>query len=317
MPKALKTARPITKARSLATERIDPRYAALDLWPTGDILTAMWEGQLAAVAAVQSALPALALAVDEAAARLGATGRLVYVGAGTSGRLGAQDGTELTPTFHWPPDRVIFLLAGGPASLTRSAEGAEDDHADAIRQVKAARLGPFDVVIGLAASGTTPFTLAAVKQARKQGALTIGVANNAGAPLLKAATHAILVDTGPEVIAGSTRMKAGTAQKVVLNLVSSAVMVRLGRVHGGIMVDMQATNDKLARRAIAIVAHIAGCSSATAARALRSADGAIKPAILLASGFESTAAAAVRRLAKASGNLRRAMAMPSARRPPR
>jgi N-acetylmuramic acid 6-phosphate etherase len=309
MPKALPS--------PLATERIDLRFAALDLWPTGDALAAMWEGQLSAVAAVQSALPALAQAVDASAARLGASGRLVYVGAGTSGRLGAQDGTELTPTFHWPADRVIFLLAGGPASLTRSAEGAEDNSVDAVRQVKDARIGRSDVVIGLAASGTTPFTVAAVKQARKQGALTIGIANNAGAPLLKAASHAILVETGAEVIAGSTRMKAGTAQKVVLNLFSSAVMVRLGRVHGGIMVDMQATNDKLARRAVAIVSHIASCSSAIAARALRSTDGAIKPAILLASGVETTAAAAARRLAKADGNLRRALATSSTRRAPR
>jgi N-acetylmuramic acid 6-phosphate etherase len=311
MAKAPSTALP------LATERIDPRFSDLDLWPTGDVLAAMWEGQLAAVAAVQYALPALTRAIDAAASRLGSSGRLVYIGAGTSGRLGAQDGTELTPTFHWPADRVIFILAGGISSLTRSAEGAEDDSADAISRVDAACIGAADVVISLAASGTTPFTLAALKQSRKRGALTIGIANNAGAPLLKAAAHAILVETGPEVIAGSTRMKAGTAQKVVLNLFSSALMVRLGRVHGGIMVDMQATNDKLARRAVAIVSHISNCSAAAAARALASADGTIKPAILLASGVVTKANAAQRRLAKAKGNLRRAMAKTSARQPPR
>jgi N-acetylmuramic acid 6-phosphate etherase len=291
----------------MATERIDPRYVGLDTWPIADALAAMLDGQLAAVSAVQSALPVLAAAVTSAADRLGATGRLIYVGAGTSGRLGVQDGSELAPTFNWPLSRTAFVLAGGLAALTRSAEGAEDDVSDGRHQIAALRVGPSDVVIGTAASGTTPFTIAAIVAARRAGALTLAIASNPATPLLKAAEHPILIATGAEVIAGSTRMKAGTAHKVALNLISSGIMVRLGRVFDGVMVDMQTTNAKLERRAVAIVAHIAACTVPKAQRALIKADGDLKRAILIALGLAPVKAEA--RLKRSRGVLRRALAL--------
>ena len=288
------------------TEAVDPRYAELDAWPTGDVLAAMFEGQLAAVEAVQAALPALARAVDHAAQALRESGRLVYVGAGTSGRIGVQDGAELVPTFNWPSERLLFLIAGGETALMRSIEGAEDDEADAVRAIAGARIGPHDVVIGIAASGTTPYTVAAFRAAREAGAVTIGVANNAGSPLLATAAHQILVETGSEMIAGSTRMKAGTAQKVVLNLLSTALMVKLGRVYRGMMVQMRATNAKLRRRAAAIVRAVSGCPDDAAADYVEAAKGDVKLAILLAHGLPIAKAAQL--LDEHHGNLRAVIA---------
>lgn len=260
---------------------------------------------MSAVAAVRPALPAIAKAVDAAAARLGDSGRLVYVGAGTSGRLGVQDGSELPPTFSWPVERVVFQMAGGPGALLRSVEGAEDDAGAGAAEIDAQGVGATDVVIGIAASGGTPYTIAAIRRARERGAVTVGIASNPGAELLRAAEHAILTETGPEVIAGSTRMKAGTAHKVVLNLLSSGIMVRLGRVYGGIMVDMKPSNVKLRKRALAIVAHIAACDEATASAALEASGGDIKSAVLVAKGADPKSAKA--RLAAARGRLRQAL----------
>ena len=290
---------------SLATERVSPRYLDIDAWPTVDALDAMLEGQLAAVSAVRPALPALAAAIDAAAARIGASGRLVYAGAGTSGRIAVQDGTELPPTFNWPRERLVFAMAGGFDALTRSVEGAEDDTAAAALQMADAGVGAADVVLGIAASGTTPFTIAAVKTARERGALTVGIASNAGTPLLVTAEHPILIATGSEVIAGSTRMKAGTAQKIVLNLFSTGLMIKLGRVYRGRMVDMAARNIKLDNRAVLIVADLAGCDAARAQTALVSAAGNLKLAILVASGIELPRAHTL--LAQCDGNLRAAM----------
>lgn len=290
---------------SMATEDFSPRYADLDAWPTAAIMAAMLEGQFAAVAAVQAALPAIAAAVDGAAQMLAAGGKLVYVGAGTSGRIGVQDGAELPPTFDWPRERIAFLMAGGEAAFTRSIEGAEDD-ADGARAQARALVKAGDVVIGLAASGTTPFTIAAVEAARDLGALTIAVANNPDAPLLAAARHPILVATGGEVLAGSTRMKAGTAQKIVLNLISTGVMIRLGRVYRGLMVDMRASNAKLIRRAARMVQQLTGCDAALAEAAVAAAKGEVKTAVLIARGLAPDAARAA--LARAGGNLRAALA---------
>ena len=228
-------------------------------------MEAMWEGQLAAVAAIGRALPAITAATDAASQALGDRGRLIYVGAGTSGRVAVQDGAELTPTFAWPNERLRFIIAGGESAFVTSVEGAEDDVADAIKHINAARLSPRDVVIAVSASGTTPFTVAALQQAGSFQAVTIGVANNPGTALLTSAKYPVLVETGRELIAGSTRMKAGTAQKVVLNLISTGIMLRLGRVYRGMMVNMQMTNAKLKRRAEAMVARIASCSEAQAA----------------------------------------------------
>jgi N-acetylmuramic acid 6-phosphate etherase len=290
----------------MATEEVDPRFADLDAWPLASAMEAMWEGQLAAIAAIGHALPAITAATEAAKRALGDHGRIVYVGAGTSGRVAVQDGAELTPTFAWPNERVHFIVAGGDSAFVASMEGAEDDVEDAVRQINAARLTPHDVVIAVAASGTTPFTVAALQAAGSSGAVTIGVSNNPGTALLASAGFPILIETGPELIAGSTRMKAGTAQKIVLNLISSGIMLRLGRVYRGLMVNMQPTNAKLKRRAEAMVVQIAHCDSQQAARALDEAEGDIKTAVLLALGIDKAGAETM--LRQCDGNLRRVFA---------
>jgi N-acetylmuramic acid 6-phosphate etherase len=289
----------------MLTERVSPRYVDLDSWPIKDMLAAMYEGQLAAVAAVRPVLSDIAAAVEDAASALGQSGRLVYVGAGTSGRIAVQDGTELTPTFDWPSERLLFLMAGGFGALVHSVEGAEDSEAQGIRAIAEANIGANDVTIGVAASGTTPYTIGALRAARKAGAVTIAIASNPGAPLFEVAQHPILVKTGAEAIAGSTRMKAGTAQKIVLNLFSTALMVKLGRVYRGLMVHMRATNAKLRHRAEAIVREIAGCSEAEAALLVERADGDVKLAVLLGLGADAENASAA--LARHGGNLRLAI----------
>jgi N-acetylmuramic acid 6-phosphate etherase len=290
----------------MATEDVDPRFADLDAWSLASAIEAMWEGQLAAAAAVGRALPAITAATNAANEALGDHGRLIYVGAGTSGRVAVQDGAELTPTFAWPQERLRFIIAGGESAFVTSVEGAEDDVDDAVKQVDAARPCPQDVVIAVSASGTTPFTVVALQQAGAYGAVTIGVANNPGTALLTAAKFPVLVETGRELIAGSTRMKAGTAQKVVLNLISTGIMLRLGRVYRGMMVNMLTTNAKLKRRAEVMVAQIAGCGQAQAACALEQTGGDIKMAALMVLGYDK--AQAERILASHRGNLRRALA---------
>lgn len=288
-----------------ATEATSPRFAAIDAWASPDILDALLEGQMAAVAAVRPALPYLAAAAEAAAGRLRDGGRLVYAGAGTSGRIGVQDGAELTPTFNWPRDRLVLLMAGGESALTQAVEDAEDQDDRAQQAVAAAGLGPPDVMLGLAASGGTPYTLACLRAARTAGALTIGIANSPGAPLLAAAHHAILIETGPEPIAGSTRMKAGTAQKVALNLFSTLLMVRLGRVYRGQMVDMVASNSKLRARAVRMLQGLTGCSPDAAAAALSQAGGTVKTAVLILRGLSREGADVL--LARHHGQLRQAL----------
>jgi N-acetylmuramic acid 6-phosphate etherase len=289
----------------MATEHISPRYVDLDSWSTVEIIEAMYEGQLAAAAAVRGALRAIAAAVDEAVPALQRGGRLVYAGAGTSGRLGVQDGSELLPTYDWPADRLVFVMAGGLGALVQSVEGAEDDEAEGVRAVAKNKIGANDVVIGIAASGTTPFTVGVLRAARAAGAVTIALANNPDAPLSSVARHAIMVETGSEAIAGSTRMKAGTAQKIVLNLLSTTIMVKLGRVYRGMMVHMRASNVKLRRRAAGIVARVVGCSEADAARLVKRSEGDVKIAILLGLGVSEAKAAEL--LGRHGGNLRLAI----------
>ncbi len=290
----------------MPTEQINPRYAELDSWSTAEILVAMYDGQLAAATAVRGALSAIGAAVDEAVPALQRGGRIVYAGAGTSGRIGVQDGSELTPTYDWPSERLVFAMAGGPAALTQSVEGAEDNEAAGAAAMTEARIGRDDIVIGIAASGTTPFTIGALRAAGSAGAVTIAVANNPGAPLFEVARHRILVDTGSEVVAGSTRMNAGTAQKIVLNLISTALMVKLGRVYRGLMVDMRARNAKLRRRATAIVCRLAGCTEADAVRHLDQAEGDLKTAVLIGLRGLSRGEAA-QLLQRHGGNLRAAI----------
>lgn len=287
------------------TESLAPRYRDLDLWPTELAVEAMLEGQMAAIAAIQPQTAAIAAAADAAAARLGEHGRLIFAGAGTSGRLAVQDGTELTPTFGWPPERLAFLMAGGLDALTQAQEGAEDESDAGRAAIDAAQVTTADVVVGVAASGRTPYTLAAIERARGAGALTVGIANNAGTPLLTAAEHPICVGTGSEVIAGSTRMKAGTAQKAVLNLLSTAIMVRLGLVYDGRMVAMRISNAKLLHRGREMVRDIAGVDDDAAARALAAADNDIRVGIVMARGLARDAACAL--LAAHRGNLRPVM----------
>jgi N-acetylmuramic acid 6-phosphate etherase len=289
----------------MRTEHMSPRYVELDSWSAAEMIAAMYEGQLAAAAAVRGALSAITAAVEDAAPALQRGGRIVYVGAGTSGRIGVQDGSELPPTYDWPADRVVFAMAGGFEALVRSAEQAEDNEAAGGQAMANSKIGTNDVVIGIAASGTTPFTIGALRAASAAGAVTIAVANNPGAPLFEVARHRILADTGSEVIAGSTRMKAGTAQKIVLNLFSTAVMVKMGRIYRGLMVDMRARNAKLRKRAEAIVSEIVQCPGGDAARYLEQTDGDVKTAILLGLGAGSNEA--VQLLKDHGGNLRAAI----------
>ena len=294
------------------TERHSPRYTAIDLWSPGDILDAMIEGQFAAVAAVRAARPALEQAALAMEPRLKDGGRLAYAGAGTSGRLAVQDGAELMPTFSWPQDRLLLLIAGGRDALVQSVEGAEDESEQAIELVQRHAFEARDVLIAVAASGTTPFTLTCLREAKSRGALTIGIANNRETPLLEHAEHPIWLDTGPEPIAGSTRMKAGTAQRIALNLLSSLVMIRLGRVYEGLMVDLQAVNKKLVQRSEKILLELSGRSRDEVRDALRQANGSVKIALLLLEGCDMNEA--TRTLDRTGGQLRAAKALIETRR---
>jgi N-acetylmuramic acid 6-phosphate etherase len=288
------------------TEGASPRYFDLDVWAPLDIAEAMIEGQFGAVAAVRAARFALLEAALAAAERLRKAGRLVYVGAGTSGRLAVQDGAELVPTFSWPQERLLLLIAGGRNALLRSVEGAEDAVDQAARLAQQHDIGGDDVVIAVAASGTTPFTLSCLTEAKRRGALTIGVANNRDTPILKEADHAIWLDTGAEPIAGSTRMKAGTAQRITLNVFSSVVMILLGRVYDGLMVDLQAVSQKLVRRSEDILTRLTGSSGEQAREALHRANGNVKLAVLLLHGCDVKQATDL--LHRADGQLRAALA---------
>jgi N-acetylmuramic acid 6-phosphate etherase len=292
-------------AKPMDTERLSPRYADIDLWEPADILEAMVEGQFAAVAAVRAARPSIEQAALGIEARLSKGGRLVYAGAGTSGRLAVQDGAELMPTFSWPRDRLLLLLAGGDKAMAQAVEGAEDEIGRAGELIRHHGINTADVLIAVAASGTTPFTLTCLQEARRLGALTVGIANNPETPLLAAADHPILLATGPEPIAGSTRMKAGTAQRITLSLLSSLVMIRLGRVYRGMMVEVQASNAKLAERKEKILINLTGRSGQQVRDALERSSGSVKLAVLLLSGCELDEAKQI--LERVGGRLRAAM----------
>jgi N-acetylmuramic acid 6-phosphate etherase len=290
----------------MTTELPSPRYSDIDLWSPSDILDAMIEGQLAAVAAVRAARAVLERAALDTEVRLKRGGRLVYVGAGTSGRLAVQDGAELMPTFSWPQERLLLLMAGGKEALLKSVEGAEDAVEHALHLVQEHKIGRDDVIIAVAASGTTPFTLASLREGKRLGALAIGIANNPATPILEVADHAIFLDTGAEPIAGSTRMKAGTSQRIALTLLSSLVMIRLGRVYGGLMVDLQAANQKLVLRSEQILMRLTGKSRDEVCSALQEA-GSVKLAVLVLNGCKLDAASEI--LERADGQLRVALAL--------
>src|SRR5690606_32341993 len=261
------------------TERADAAYLGLDSWAPGDIIAAITDANRRAIEAVAAALPELERAVEGIENKLAAGGRLVYAGAGTSGRLGVMDAAELAPTFGF--DDVAMVLAGGGEAQTRAQEGAEDDREDAASQIDELAIGERDAVVGIAASGMTPFTVAAVLHAKRRGAFTVGIANNAGTPLLSAGDVGILLDSGPEVLAGSTRLAAGTAQKAALNALSATDLVQHGGAYQNLMVGMRPLNAKLQQRAVKIVAQATGLSLSESEEALEEAAGDIRTAIVM------------------------------------
>ncbi len=265
----------------LNTETPSTRHPDLDTYATPALLDAFIDDQTAAVAAVKAAAPQLAAAVEAALPRIRAGGRLLYAGAGTSGRLGVLDSVELYPTFSWPRERAVAVIAGGQGAMFVAVEGAEDDRAQGAADLNALNPGPNDVALLLAASGGTPYVLGAIEAARAAGSLTIGFANNPGAPVTAQADIGITLDTGAEVISGSTRLKAGTSQKIALNTFSSALMVRLNKVYGNLMVDLKPTNVKLVKRAVALTVRASGASEADAQAALAQCDHHVKTALVM------------------------------------
>lgn len=292
---------------TLKTETPDPETAELDRYATQDLVDALIDDQARAAEAVKRASGAIAAAVEAAVPRIEAGGRLVYVGAGTSGRLGLLDSVELHPTFSWPHDRAVALLAGGREAVYRAVEGAEDDRARGDQDLRALHPTRNDVVLLLAASGGTPYTLGALAAARSAGALTIGMGNNAEAPIAREAEIGVVLDTGYEVISGSTRLKAGTAQKIALNTFSSALMVRLNKVFGNLMVDLRPTNAKLKDRAVRLTALATGATKERALAALEQSDFHVKVAIV-AIAKDVTPGEARERLAAVQGSVRAALA---------
>lgn len=278
----------------LKTETPALDHAQLDQYPTTELVNALVDDQLNAVNAVRAAAPRLAAAVTAAVPRMEAGGRLIYVGAGTSGRLGLLDSVELYPTFSWPHGRAVALLAGGSDAMFVAVEGAEDDIVQGAADLQSVEVMADDVVLLIAASGATPYVLGALRAARAAGALTIGFANNTDAPVALEAEIGITLDTGAEIISGSTRLKAGTSQKIALNSFSSALMVRLNKVYGNLMVDLKATNAKLVRRAIRLTSFATGADEEAARAVLEQCDFHVKTAIVALSkqtGVEEARAA--------------------------
>jgi N-acetylmuramic acid 6-phosphate etherase len=292
---------------ALATEAARPDLGDLDCRSTSEIVCILVEGQASALAATQAAVPQLAAAADVVAVQLAKGGRLFYVGAGTSGRLAVLDAAECPPTFGSSPDTVVALMAGGETANTRAIEGAEDDAEAGADALRAQGLTADDVGVGIAASGRTAYVVGALRYARDLGVPTVAIVNNAGSPMAGVAAHAVELLTGPEVIAGSTRLSAGTAQKIALSTLSTAVMVRLGKTYGPYMIDMHASNLKLRRRALRMIQRITNANEDTAARTLSDADGSLKTAVvaLLANCSVSEAK---RRLDLAGGRVRDAVA---------
>ena len=289
----------------LVTERVDPRYSGIDRASVAELALLMNEADASVPAAILGAMDAIVPAIEAVTERLARGGRLLYVGAGTAGRLGVLDASECPPTFGTPPELVQGIIAGGPGAILAAQEGAEDDADAGAAAMATAGVGPLDAVVGIAASGRTPYVMGALRASRARGALTVGLSCNADAPISREADLAIEIPVGPEFLAGSTRLKAGTAQKLVLNMISTITMVRLGKTWGNLMVDLRATNEKLRERAIRIVQAVTGQGRDDAVGALRAADWEVKPAILmLVRGIDITEA---RRRLAIDGRLRVAM----------
>ncbi len=296
-----------SQLETLTTEAFRPELAEIDRMPTLDIARLMNGEDTAVPAAVAERLPEIAAAVDAVAARMARGGRLVYAGAGTAGRLGVLDASECPPTFNTAPGQVVGLIAGGPDAMVTSVEGAEDSPELARADLDALALTADDTVVGVSASGRTPYAVGAVEYARSLGALTVGLACNRGSALAAAAEHGIEVVTGPELLTGSTRLKAGTAQKLVLNMLSTITMIRLGKTYGNLMVDVRASNEKLRARSRRIVALATGAADDDVERALTATGGEVKDAILvLLADVDGPTAA--RLLRESDGHLRTALA---------
>jgi N-acetylmuramic acid 6-phosphate etherase len=291
----------------LKTESPAREHGLLDQYPTTELINVLVDDQTHAVNAVRAAAPRLAAAVAAALPRIEAGGRLIYVGAGTSGRLGVLDSVELYPTFSWPRERALALLAGGPSAMFVAAEGAEDDLEQGRADLRATSPTRNDVVLLLAASGGTPYVLGALRAAREAGALTVGFANNTRAPVAEEAEIGVTLDTGSEIISGSTRLKAGTSQKIALNTFSSALMVRLNKVYGNLMVDLKPTNAKLVLRAVRLTMIATGAEESAARAALEQCDFHVKVAIVALS--RKTSIDQARALLEAAhGSVRQALA---------
>ncbi|MEU6852542.1 N-acetylmuramic acid 6-phosphate etherase [Actinacidiphila alni] len=292
---------------TLTTEAFRPELAEIDRMPTLEIARTMNGEDATVPAAVAGQLPVIAAAIDGIAARMARGGRLIYAGAGTAGRLGVLDASECPPTFNTTPGReVVGLIAGGPSAMITSIEGAEDSKELAAADLDKLGLTAADSVVGISASGRTPYAVGAVEHARAAGALTVGLSCNADSPLAAAADHGIEVVVGPELVAGSTRLKSGTAQKLVLNMLSTITMIRLGKTYGNLMVDVRASNEKLRARSRRIVALATGAGDAAIEDALTATDGEVKHAILtLLAAVDAPTAA--RLLAESGGHLRQAL----------
>ncbi|WP_432106291.1 N-acetylmuramic acid 6-phosphate etherase [Streptomyces sp. bgisy091] len=295
---------------SLATEQHRADRADIDLLPTPDLVRLMTRDDARVPEAVHAASDAIARAADVAAARLAEGGRLIYMGAGTAGRVGVLDASECVPTFNTRPGQVVGLIAGGPSAVTLPVEGAEDDGSTAVEHLDAIGLTERDVVCGIAASGRTPYAVAGVRHARALGAATIGVSCSPDSALGRAADIAIEVVVGPEFITGSTRLKAGTAQKLVVNALSTVTMIRLGKTYGNLMVDLQASNEKLRKRSHHIVSLATGADADEIDVALEASGHEVKTAVhMLLAG--TTAEQARTALRTHDGSLRKALAEPT------
>lgn len=290
----------------LTTESANPASANLDRLSTLELVRLINAEDAKIAAAVAAQADTIAAAIDVIAARLGDGGRLVYIGAGTSGRLGVLDASECPPTFNADPSQVVGLIAGGEVALRRAVEGAEDEGERAVADLHDIALSAADAVVGIAASGTTPYVLAGLDKARAVGAAAIGFTCNEGAPITEHADMTIAVVVGPEVLAGSTRMKAGTATKLVLNMLTTGAMVQLGKTYGNLMVDMQASNEKLLGRSHRILQEVAHVGPDEATALLERCDGELKTAIVVAR-LGITPGAARQRLVEAHGRLRLAL----------
>ena len=303
-----RTSKPQTDLRILSTEETNPAATDLDCKSSLELVRLINNEDASVAAGVWRALPQVARAIDVIAAGLRQGGRLIYVGAGTSGRLGALDASEIPPTFNTDPRTVQYIMAGGPEALGNSTEASEDDTASAIAEMKKRKPGKHDTVIGIASSGRTPFTIAAIEYARRRGARTIALTCNRNSPLERASDFAIVTEVGPEVLAGSSRMKAGTAHKMVLNMISTGAMCRLGYVYGNLMVNVWTKNEKLTQRAIRILQEATGADHEAASRALK-ASGYRTPVavVMLAAGVTRSKAAAA--LKQSHGHVRHAIAL--------